>query len=83
LSQRTVVLQRRLPGGTWYDYGQLTPTATDGQYALTISIITTYDWRVTFASPADEGLIGSTSSSVRVTVGDCTSGCPASIGGGV
>ena len=81
LSQRVVVLQRRLPGGSWYDYAQLSPTSADGQYATTVSITATYDWRATFASPSDEGLVGSNSAAVRVTVGDCTSGCPTSIGG--
>jgi hypothetical protein len=83
LSQRAVTLERRLPGGSWYAYGQMPATTTDGQYALTISITNTYDWRMTFAAPGDEGLLGSTSAYVRVTVGECTSGCPLSAGPGV
>jgi hypothetical protein len=83
LSQRTVVLERRLPGGSWYSYGQMPATTADGQYALTVSITNTYDWRMTFAAPGDEGLLASTSASIRVTVGDCTSGCPLSGGPGV
>ena len=82
LSSRPLTLERRLPGGSWYWYAQLPATATDGQYALTVSVTTTYDWRVIFATPSDEGLLGSNSGLVKVSVGDCTSGCPTSIGGG-
>jgi hypothetical protein len=83
LSQRTVALERRLPGGSWYSYGQMQTTATDGHYVLTVSITNTYDWRMTFVAPGDEGLLASTSTSIRVTVGDCTSGCPLSGGPGI
>ena len=82
LTDRTVTLELRPPGGTWYSVGQMAPTATEGEYALIQTVTTTYDWRVTFAKPAGEGLAASSSGAVRVTVGACTSGCPMSIGGG-
>lgn len=81
LSQRPMTLERRLPGGTWYTIAQFAPTTTDGQYSVTLSLMTTYDWRVTFAASPGDGLLASTSGSVRITVGECTSGCPMSAGG--
>lgn len=83
LSQRTAVLERRLPGGNWYSYWTMPASAVDGQYTLTLSITNTYDWRMTFAAPGDEGLQASTSGSIRVTVGECTWGCPPGGGPGV
>ena len=72
-----MLLERRYPGATaWASAGQMAPTTTDGQYTLTQSLATTFDWRVRFAAPAGEGLLGDTSSVVRVTVAECTSGCP-------
>jgi hypothetical protein len=76
VSSRSVVLQRRVPGvSTWTTLSALTP-AYGGVYRINQSPITTYDWRVTFAKPGGEGIQGSSSSSVRVTVSGCTSPCP-------
>jgi hypothetical protein len=79
LSDRSLALQRRLPGASsWTTIGQMTPTTTDGQYTLSQFLTTTYDWRVTFGTPSNEGLDGDVSPIIRVTVGECTAGCPAS-----
>jgi hypothetical protein len=77
LSNRTVLLQYKSTSGTsWITLGQMAPTTTDGQYVLSQTVTTTYDWRVSFAAPAGEGLLADVSPSVRVSVGDCTSACP-------
>jgi hypothetical protein len=78
LSDRTVVLQRRAVGGsTWSTVGSMTASPTvEGSYLLTISPSATYDYRATFAAPTSEGVTGSTSGTVRVTVNSCTTTCP-------
>jgi hypothetical protein len=79
LSDRSLILQRRLPGASsWTTVGPMTPSASDGEYSLSQFLTTTYDWRVSFSSPSSEGLDGDVSPIIRVTVGECTSGCPAS-----
>jgi hypothetical protein len=81
LSNRAVLLQRRLPGAsTWTTVATMTASSsTEGAYSLTWSPTTTYDWRASF-SPAGEGLTSSSSALIRVTVGGCTgTGCPQSI----
>jgi hypothetical protein len=76
VSARTVILQRRVPGSaTWTSIGAMTP-AYGGVYRLDRSIPATYDWRATFATPAKEGINGSNSPAVRVTVLSCGSPCP-------
>jgi hypothetical protein len=77
LSYRALILQRRLPNGTtWTTIGQMAQTTTEGQYTLSQSLTTTYDWRVQFSAPSNEGLEGDVSPIIRVTVGDCTAACP-------
>jgi len=77
LSDRNLILQRRLPGGTtWTTIGVMAQTSTDGQYTLSQSLTTTYDWRVQFSAPPNEGLESDVSPIIRVTVGDCTAACP-------
>src|SRR4051794_23939823 len=77
LSDRGLILQRRLPGATtWTTIGQMAQTSTDGEYTLGQSLTTTYDWRVQFNAPSNEGLVGDLSPIIRVTVGDCTAACP-------
>lgn len=79
LSNRTVDLQRRAPGtATWSTVATIPASATDGMYKLVVYPTATYDWRARFARPSDEGVLGSVSAVVRVTVGSCTSGCPQS-----
>lgn len=77
LSGRTVELQRRTPGTTsWTTVATMPAGTSDGSYRLTVYPTATYDWRARFAAPSGEGVQGSSSAVVRVTVGDCTSGCP-------
>jgi hypothetical protein len=79
VSSRTVVLQRRLPGATaWTSVGAMTP-AYGGVYRLNQTVTVTYDWRATFAKPDKEGIRGSNSPAVRVTVLSCQSPCPRSL----
>jgi hypothetical protein len=82
VSQRTVILQRRPPGGTWTTFDTMEPAAAAGTYTYTISLTTTYEWRALFRTPSTEGLNGSTSPGVTVSVSPCTVSCPASVGGG-
>jgi hypothetical protein len=79
LSARTVLLQRRAVGATtWTTVATMVPSgSTDGLYNALWSPTMTYDWRVLFSTPTDEGVIGTTSATVRVTVSGCSgSGCP-------
>ena len=78
LAGRSVVLQRRAAGTTGWttvaDMADVTDTA--GRYVKSLSLTATYEWRAMFASPTDEGLDGSSSSVVQVTVtssGSCQS----------
>ena len=73
LDARTVVLQRRPPGGTWVDAQVLTGTGTPGMYAATLRLRTTTEFRAVFRKPSDEPLLAITSATVRVTVnGGCS-----------
>jgi hypothetical protein len=72
LDGRTVVLQRRPPGGTWVDAQVLTATGTPGTYAANLRLRSTTEFRAVFRKPDDEPLLAVTSSTVRVTV---TGGC--------
>ena len=79
LSSRTVVLQRRAPGATsWTTVGTMPGGAVVGTYVLNQSPTATYDWRIVFNTPADEGVNGSISASVRVSVTGCSNPCPQS-----
>jgi hypothetical protein len=79
LTGRTVLLQRRALGATtWTTVSTMTPNSSpEGTYNALWSPTATYDWRVFFATPTNEGVIGTTSGTIRVTVSGCTgSGCP-------
>jgi hypothetical protein len=80
VSRRTVMLQRRAPGGTtWTTVGQMLPLETAGTYALKQSPGSTYDWRAVFPDPV-EGLRGDTTGAVRVAVLSCTRApCPQAV----
>jgi hypothetical protein len=80
LHGRSVVLQRRPVGGAWTDVQAMPGAGTAGDYAVTMRLRSTADWRVVFRKPIDEGLRAVTGSPVRVTVtGGCTgSPCPLS-----
>jgi hypothetical protein len=79
VSQRAVILQRRLPGGTWTTFDTMDPSSAAGTYVSTLSLTTTYEWRTVFRTPSTEGLNGSTSGGVTVTVATCSISCPSSL----
>lgn len=80
LSGRTVKLQRRPPGTTtWTTIATMTAAASGGTYTSSVTLLTTAEFRAVFSSPANEGINGDTSSTVRVTAGTCTvNPCPLS-----
>ena len=84
LSSRTINVQRRAIGSTtWSSFGQMTPSDDNGHYTKSFSASDSYDYRVIFNSPANEGLEGDTSLVVRVTVssgGGCGYGSGTVIG---
>lgn len=77
LSSRAVTLQRKLPGTTtWSAVGALGANAAPGSYGLTVTPAQTYDYRLVY-TVAGEGLLASTSSTVRIVVSTCPSGAVA------
>ena len=79
ISGRPLLLQRRSVGAaSWTTIATLAPSTVVGSYSATVSPTATYEWRATFATPASEGLTGSSSAAVKVTVsGGCVGGgCP-------
>ena len=81
LSDRTLVLQRRPPGGTWADSLTIPPAASAGTYIVSVGLKATTEFRVVFRDPPAEGLRAATSPTVKVTVGGCTTQCPQSVPG--
>ena len=76
LSGRTVLLQRRATGSTsWSTVGEMTP-GTAGTYTWSATPLVTAEWRAVFPEPPVEGVRASTSGSVTVSVGACTTSCP-------
>ena len=80
LSDRPVTLQRRAIGSTtWTTVGTMTPSTTEGTYALSWSPTATYDWRAVFFPAANDGVTSATSGYIRVSVSGCSvTGCPQS-----
>jgi hypothetical protein len=70
IGSRAVLLQRRTPStGTWSTIATMTPSSTlPGTYLTTVYPTATYEWRATFLTPTNEGLTGSASSVIKVTV---------------
>lgn len=67
---RTVSLQRRPSGTTsWTTVGTMTSGSASGTYTYSLSLSARTDFRAVFATPTDEGLLGSTSPTVTVSVG--------------
>lgn len=67
---RSVILQRRPSGTTaWTTVGTMSNGATSGTYTQTLSLTARTDFRAVFATPSGEGLLGSTSPSITVSVG--------------
>jgi hypothetical protein len=83
LSGRPVVLQRRIPGGTWGTYATMSQGTSAGTYAYSLSLSRTYEWRAVFRTPSNEGLNGDYSPTVTVTVAPCGIKCPSAAPGGV
>jgi hypothetical protein len=79
VSGRTVVLQQRTSSG-WTDVFTMTPASASGTYSASLVMRTTGDLRAVFRKPSGEGLRGSSSAAVTVTVtAACTTGlCPQS-----
>ena len=80
VSGRTVVLQQRT-GSVWTDVLTMVPGSTAGTYSVGLVMRTTSDLRALFRKPSSEGLRGSSSAAISVTVSAaCTTGiCPQSI----
>jgi hypothetical protein len=78
ISQRNVVLQRRLPGAAaWTTVGTMPAGNASGTYVLSATPTVTYEWRGYFFKPADEGIRASSSAPMTVTVTSCpTPQCP-------
>ena len=78
LTARTVTIQRRLPGATtWQSVASMAAANSGNGYTFTQTQSTTYDWRAVFSDPDDEGVNGSTSATIRVTVAPCIGSlCP-------
>ena len=84
LSNRTILLQRKVPGATtWSTVGTLSPNSTAGSHGLTITPSQTYDYRLVFAAPSTEGLLGSASATVRVAINPCYGSATGTGGGDV
>ena len=67
---RTVTLQRRPTGTTsWTTVGAMANGSTAGTYTYSVSLTSRSDFRAIFATPSGEGLLGSTSAAVTVSVG--------------
>lgn len=66
ISSRTVVLQEHLATG-WSDVSTMTPLS-GGRYETTLKVRATSEYRARFRRPSNEGLRGSTSSSVTLTL---------------
>ena len=81
VSSRTVVVQRRLPGGSWTTLATMAGGSVVGSYTFVASSLrSTADWRAVFAKPGGEGLRGATSGVVTVRVAGCTTPpCPLSV----
>ena len=74
VSNRTVTLQRRVPGSTtWATVASMAASATGGTYATSVTLVSRTEFRAVFSTPAVEGLVGSVSP--IVTVGVCNRSC--------
>jgi hypothetical protein len=79
LAKRTVYLQQRLAGSTtWSTVATMTSGSPTGTYTSSVAPRTA-DYRAVFSKPTTEGLRGTTSSTVGVTVTPCTHICPEAI----
>lgn len=78
VSGRVVVLQRRTSSG-WADALTMTPGSA-GIYTASLYLLSPTDVRAIFRRPSNEGLRGSSSDPLTVTVSTCPNGsCPLSV----
>lgn len=76
VSGRTVVLQRR-SGTSWVDVATMGSGSAAGTYVVSITAVSTTDYRALFRKPSNEGLRSSSSGTITVAVSaTCVSGCP-------
>lgn len=77
VSGRSVTLKRRVPGTTtWITVGTMSVSSTAGTYVSTQKLSADMEFRATFKSPPDEGLAGTDSNLVRVSVKACNLRAP-------
>ena len=81
IAGRTVVLQQK-SGTSWIDIATMNSSSTPGLYFLTHPMWSTGDYRAQFRKPGNEGLRGSVTGVITITVSRaCTGICPLSAGG--
>ena len=78
VSDRSVKLQRRPPGGTWTTVATMSQTGSAGTYAVSLKLQTDAEFRAIFTARPGEGLRDDTSLTVAVDVAACTGTCPLS-----
>ncbi len=72
ISGRTVTLQRRTPGAsTWTTVGTMAVGSSAGTYVTTQKVNADTEFRATFTSPSNEGLRGSVSPAIRISINAC------------
>ena len=77
VSARSVALQTRAPGTTtWFAAGTMAPGTSSGTYTKTLTPTADLQVRAVFKTPSDEGLTGSTSTTLTIDVGACRTICP-------
>ena len=76
VSDRSVKLQRRPPGGTWATVATMAQTGSAGMYAVSQKLQTDAEFRAVFTARSGEGLRNDTSLTVPVDVAACTGACP-------
>ena len=70
VASRVVTLQRRPSGTTsWTTVGAMATGPTSGTYTYSVSLTARTEFRAVFATPGGEGLVGSVSPTVTVSVG--------------
>ena len=75
VSGRTVTLQRRAVGTTtWTSAGTMAAGPSAGTYVMNQAPTADTEYRAVFSTPSGDGLVGSTSSTIRVSIGFI---CPA------
>jgi hypothetical protein len=76
LSGRDVVVQRRVPGGTWYDFSTYAGPAP-GTYVRSFRPTSTYEYRMVFDPAGSDGVEADASATITVSVAPCAgSDCP-------